>query len=129
VILSVFVLILARFAYRTSAVAVPRAASYAQQKAMIALHSRTQQLRACGPALVCQPKRSRCVRVVAKSAVQLDTMKTAQTSEVTVLIPTEQPSMEPVRTQRQFGGISTVGALAAAALALGFVANRLRKRG
>uniref|UniRef100_A0A383WCL7 Uncharacterized protein n=1 Tax=Tetradesmus obliquus TaxID=3088 RepID=A0A383WCL7_TETOB len=37
--------------------------------------------------------------------------------------------MEPVRTQRQFGGLSTVGALAAAALALGFVTNRLRKKG
>jgi hypothetical protein len=96
---------------------------------MLALHSRTQQLRASGPAYICHRSRSQCVLAVAKSAVQLDTVKTAQTPEVTVLIPTEQPSMEPVRTQRQFGGLSMVGALAAAALAVGLVANRLRKRG
>lgn len=64
------------------------------------------------------------------AAVKLDTVKTAQTSEVAVLIPTEQPqAAAPASTQRRFGGLSMAGALLAAALAVGFVFHRLKKRG
>lgn len=79
-------------------------------------------------------QRGRCVAAPsARPGLQLDTLKTAQTAEVAVLIPVVEdaygPPLPSATTARHGGGINVPGALVAALLAAGFVANKLRRRG
>lgn len=57
---------------------------------------------------------------------QLESVRSVQKSEVSVLLPAEQPVAQPV-AERSFG-FGKAATLAAAALAVGFVVNKLRRR-
>lgn len=93
---------------------------------MLARPCATSYTRLC--ALETSLHRTRHVLVRAtKPSTQPDNHKPTQTSHTAVLVPMEGPSAPAPVTQQRFGVI-TVGMLAAAALVVGCVANRLRKR-
>lgn len=71
--------------------------------------------------------RRHVVVCAAKTTMQLDTTKAPQNSEVSILVPMTQPLAPVPATQNAFG-VGKTGALAAAALAVGFILNKLRKR-